>query len=132
MAEHNINIADMEVGRMEKAGTMLFYCIFDNKDNKLIGAIDIREKHHNDVGQFGTWINENYWGGGRFKEATNLIAKVYFATSDDDDIEAHVRIWNKRSYHALKKCGFKDVDFFYENGEKTRYILKLYRPETHP
>ena len=108
--------------------TFLF-CIFDNKDNKLIGDIEIRNLNDTDPGQFGTWINENYWGGGRFQEALDLISKAYFQLKPHEkSYIAHVRLWNKRSYHALKKYGFQDVGYFYEDGKPARYIMELKRP----
>lgn len=110
--------------------TMLFYCIFDNKDQKIIGEVNIRDKNPNDVGQIGIWINENYWGGGRFSEAVDLISKTYFRLHpNEQDYIAHIRLWNKRSYHAFKKFGFKQIGYFYEQGEKTRYIMQLTREQ---
>lgn len=109
-------------------GKSLLYCIFDNKDNKVIGDIDIREPNDSDPGQFGGWVNENYWGGGRWQEATELISKTYFRLKPKvNSFIAHVRIWNKRSYHALKKSGFQDVGYFYEDGRPARYILEMKR-----
>lgn len=107
---------------------ILQYCIFDNKENKLIGSLEIREKNDRDPGQFGCWVNERYWGGGRFQEAVDLITQTYFALSDAPSYNAHVRLWNKRSYAALKRFGFKDVGFYYENGLATRYLLEYHRP----
>ncbi len=111
--------------RKDRTGAMLMYCIFDNVDNKLIGFLEIREKNDHDPGQFGCGINENYWGGGRFQEAFTLINELYFKLYNETSYIAHVRLWNKRSYAALKKVGFIDVGFFYENGIPTRYILEM-------
>jgi RimJ/RimL family protein N-acetyltransferase len=116
--------------QQEKAekGDMLHYCIFSNEDKKLIGAVDIREPKKDDPGQLGCWVNEKYWGGGRFQEALDLISKTYFRLHPErKNYTAHVRLWNKRSYYALKKYGFKDAGFFKENGQNTRYILELER-----
>lgn len=115
---------------MEKCreGKQLMYIIFDNKDNKLVGSIEIREKNPDDPGQFGFWINENYRGGGRIQEATKLIIDTYFKLHPDRDVfNVHVRLWNKRSYNALKKAGFKEVGYFYEDGIPTRHVLEHYR-----
>jgi RimJ/RimL family protein N-acetyltransferase len=57
-----------------------------------------------------------------------LITQAYFAQTDAPSFNAHVRLWNKRSCAALKKFGFKDVGFYYENGEPTRYMLEYKRP----
>jgi RimJ/RimL family protein N-acetyltransferase len=114
--------------RKEAEGKILFYVIFDNKDNKLIGSLDIREKNPKDPGQFGCWLNENYWGGERMREAIKLISDAYFKLKKVDSFNAHVEIWNLRSYYALKKSGFKLVDFYYEDGKPTRYILEFYNP----
>lgn len=114
--------------RKAEEGKMLHYCIFDNKDNTLIGAIEIREKNESDPGQFGWWINEAYWGGGRAQEALQLITKTYFKLKPHEkSYITHVRLWNERSYRALKKGGFEDVGYFYEDGKATRHILEMKR-----
>lgn len=121
--DYTIKFLKLEMAKSQE-GKQLLYCIFDNKENKLIGAIDIREKNIKDPGQVGCWINENYWGGGRFQEALKLIIQTYFKLHpDQESFSAHVRLWNKRSYNALKKFGFKDVGYYYEDGKPTRYIL---------
>ncbi len=125
--DYTIRWLKIEVAKI-KAGTLLMYCIFDNKDNKLIGATEVRDKNEKDPGQFSWWINENYWGGGRAREACKLVTNIYFRLhSDRDSYNVHVRLWNKRSYEALKKSGFKEVGYFYENGKPTRHILEMYR-----
>lgn len=108
-----------------QSGKILLYCIFDNKDKKLIGEIEIREKNDDDPGQFGWWINEAYWGGGRAREALKLIADIYFRLKPQEkSFIAHVRLWNKRGYNAIKKAGFVDVGYFYEGGKASRYIVE--------
>lgn len=115
---------DME---KERQGKMISYCIFDNKDNKFIGWTAVRDKNPADPGQFSFWINEKYWGGGRAVEAAKLLAKVYFRMKSENSFTAQARLWNKRSYYALKKAGFKESGFFYENNKPTRYILEMRR-----
>ncbi|MFA5074730.1 MAG: GNAT family N-acetyltransferase [Candidatus Babeliales bacterium] len=110
----------------EAAKQVLLYMIFDNKDNKLIGSISIREKNPKDPGQFSCWINNNYWGGGRIQEATQLIVDEYFKLTNADSFDAHVEMWNLRSYYALKKAGFKLIKTFYPAGQPPRYILEFY------
>jgi len=118
--------AEME---KERRGLMLHYCIFDTKDDILIGSLEIRDKNAYDPGQFGCWLNEKYWGGGRIQEAIKLITKTYFRLHPNEtSFIAHVRLWNKRSYAALKKAGFQEVGFFYEEGRATRYIMEMLRP----
>jgi len=112
-----------------KEGKMTHYCMFDNNDNKLIGELEIREKNETDPGQFGFWTNENYWGKGRTQEGLKLITNIYFRLHPEaKSFTAHVRLWNLRSYNAMKKFGFKDVDFFYEGGKASRYILEYRKP----
>jgi RimJ/RimL family protein N-acetyltransferase len=116
--------------RKSHEGIMLAYCIFDNKDRKLIGYIDIRDLNDDDPGQLGCWINELYWGGGRFQEALDLTSKTYFANKPaEKQYIAHVRLWNTRSYYGLKKYGFKEIGFYYEDNQPTRYILELKREQ---
>ena len=121
--EYTINYLKGKMNKI-KAKTTVNYCIFDNKENKLIGAIEIRDKNNVDPGQVGCWLNENYWGGGRVQEALNLISQVYFALKGATSYNAHVRLWNKRSYQAFKKFGFEDKEFYYEDGKPTRYIIE--------
>ena len=107
-------------------GTILLYCIFDNKDQKLIGEIEIRDRNEDDPGQFGWWLNEAYWGGGRAREAFKLISAIYFRLKPHEkSFIVHVRLWNKRSYYALKKVGFVDIGYFYEGGKASRHILEF-------
>jgi RimJ/RimL family protein N-acetyltransferase len=115
--------------RKAKEGKTLCYMIFDNKDNKLVGELQIREKNESDPGQFSFWINENYWGKGRSQEGLKLITRTYFRLHPGvNSFTAHCRLWNQRSYHAMKKFGFKDAGLFYENGVATRYMLEYRRP----
>ncbi|QQR49232.1 GNAT family N-acetyltransferase [bacterium] len=111
------------------ANKMIIYVVYDNQDNKLIGSVAIREKNDSDPGQCSCWINEHYWGGGRIQEALRLITNAWFAVKPYDSFYAQVRLWNKRSYHALLKAGFVDTQtYFYEpSGEKGRHILEMHR-----
>ena len=107
---------------------LIAYSIFDNKTDKLVGAINIREPNATDPGQLGMWLNEYYWGGGRIQEAIYMISRAYFSVRKNTNVyNAHVFIKNPRSYHSLKKFGFQDVDRYYENGKVTRYIMEMYR-----
>jgi RimJ/RimL family protein N-acetyltransferase len=122
--DYSIRYLQDQLSKSQK-GNILLYCIFDNKDNKLIGEIEIRERNEDDPGQFGWWINEAYWGGGRAQEALKLITNIYFRLKPQEkSFIAHVRLWNKRGYYSLKKFGFIDVGYFYEGGKASRYILE--------
>lgn len=121
---YTIRMLKLELEKISQAKT-LYYVIFDNKDNKLIGYVEIREKNPDDPGQFGFWVNENYRGGGRAVEAAQLVANTYFRLYPDrNSFTAHVRLWNQRSYNALKKAGFKEIGYFYEGGVPTRHIME--------
>lgn len=86
-----------------------FYTIFDSHADKLIGGIEIRPPTSS-RGQLYSWIHENYWGLGCFREALGLITREYFAYHKDVPcVTAHVDVSNKRSYWALKKSGFADI-----------------------
>ncbi|MCF7800119.1 GNAT family N-acetyltransferase, partial [Candidatus Babeliales bacterium] len=112
--------------KKEKAKQILLYMIFDNKDYKLIGSISIRQKNPKDPGQFSCWTNNKYWGSGRIQEATKLIADEYFKLTNADSFNAHVEMWNLRSYYALKKAGFQLLKTYYPAGQPPRYILEFY------
>jgi len=104
------------------------YNIWDNRDNRMVGATEIRKKDPDDPGQFEIWINENYHGGGRAQEAMYLISKAYFeANPTIKSYNAYVRPWNPRSLRALEKFGFKKSYDRVENGKTTDYVLELDR-----
>lgn len=112
--------------RQTNENKTLYYCIFDNHDNRLIGGIEIREYNEHDNGQLGFWLNENYWGGGRAQEALQLITNAYFAKYPQlKSYIAHVRPWNKRSFYALKKFGFIDLGY---KEQSNRHIMQYNKP----
>jgi len=88
-----------------RQGTTLFYCVFDNQGDKLIGAIEIRDQVEHQ-GQLYCWLNEQFWGNGRYQEALSLAAQTYFDTTQEHFFTARIDVSNQRSYHALRKCGF--------------------------
>jgi len=94
----------------QKKGETFFYCIFENKENKLIGAIEIRNLKETD-NQLYSWVNENYWGTGIYQEALSLISQAYFSETKESSYNAKVDVSNMRSYYALKKQGFLDSGF---------------------
>jgi len=91
----------------QKEGKTFFYCIFDKKENKLIGAIEIRNPDETDS-QLYSWLNEKYWGTGIYQEALELISREYFSQTEEKLYNANVDVTNVRSYYALKKHGFID------------------------
>lgn len=118
-------------------GKTLFYYIFNNADKKLIGAIEIREPEEH-PGQLANWVNEAYWGGGRYQEALNLAAHAYFCLRDRQSFNAYVDCNNPRSYYALKKYGFNFVRSFidYDGVKVWELVLRrqtlLQRDTTEP
>jgi RimJ/RimL family protein N-acetyltransferase len=93
---------------MDDPQHLMFYCIFDNPTNKLIGAVVIRTPDHPN-GQLGAWLNENFWGGERYQEALYLALKKYFDYKANNSIFAFVAVDNKRSLKAHQKMGFEIV-----------------------
>jgi RimJ/RimL family protein N-acetyltransferase len=114
-----------------KKNKLIAYIIWDNKDEKLVGAIQIKEKDYPDVvdyGQLSMWLNENYWGGGRIQEAMLLLSRAYFkARPETEYYVAHVRAWNPRSQKAMEKFGFKRIGDHYKDGKLWSYRYKLLR-----
>jgi len=96
----------------------LFYGIFDNQTNKLIGSIVVRSPEY-PKGQLGSWLNEHYWGGGRYQEALYLALKKYFELTGSDSIFAYVEEGNVRSLRAHQKGGFVIVD---EAEQERKYL----------
>ncbi len=94
--------------KKQKNGKTFFFCVFDAKNDELIGAVEIRD-YQETKSQLYSWLNEGFWGGGRYQEVLRLAAQEYFARTNRCFFQAHVDVSNKRSYHALKKCGFADI-----------------------
>ena len=94
----------------QKTGEIFFYLIFENKENKLVGAIEIRDLQETDS-QLYSWVHEDYWGTGVYQEALALVSKEYFDETKEKFYSANVDVVNVRSYHALKKYGFIDSGF---------------------
>jgi RimJ/RimL family protein N-acetyltransferase len=97
----------MEQLKQQQEGTTLFYCVFDRTSNQLIGAIELRNRHTS-RGQLYCWLHEQFWGSGYFQDAMALASRIYFNKTGNVLLDAHVDSNNKRSYYALKKCGFAD------------------------
>ena len=102
--------------------------IWDKKDNKLIGNIQIREKDDSHPGQLSMWLNENYRGGGRITEAMFMISKAYFeAYPKEPSYNAHVKAWNYRSVGAMEKFGFVRVGEKDDKEFGKRFVYELSR-----
>lgn len=111
----------------QKIGEMIIYAIFDNKDQCLIGTVEMRAFWRRDPGQFGCWLNEKYWGGGRLMEAIDLFINTYFEVMDVPVVSAYVEPFNQRSFAAMKKAGFEFVGFSERKGKLEYYALEKYR-----
>lgn len=112
-----VHVSDREAERVyveeclikQKENKTFFYCIVQQK-NTCIGAIEIRSEWEY-LGQLYCWLNEQYWGIGIFQQAMVFAAHDYFMQTNALFFTAHVDQGNKRSYWALKKCGFADFGF---------------------
>lgn len=108
----------------QKEQAIFFYCIFDNRTDILVGAIEIRGTEF--PGQLYTWLHPDYWGKYYFQEALLLLATYYFSVTQQFHFTARVDIDNKRSYKALKKAGFADyaiVEGPYEKQYELLFIM---------
>ncbi len=119
--------ADFLKAALEDPQHRMFYCIFDNQTNKLIGSVCIRTPNHPN-GQLGAWVNENFWGGGRYQEALYLLLMQYFASTHNDSVNAFIEVNNKRSLKAHQKTGFEIVEKLPEDltccpGKQTHKIV---------
>jgi len=108
----------------QKVGHTFFYCVFENKENKLIGAIEIRNPQETDS-QLYSWLNEAYWGTGMYQEALQLLSKIYFQETNELFYRANVDISNIRSYKALKKHGF--IDFGLKKGAHGKQYILVFK-----
>lgn len=104
--DYTIGYVNWTLSRQAK-GELMCYAIFDNKDDILVGAIEIRAHHSEDPGQLGCWINDKYRGGGRMQEALALITKEYFRMTGASCVTAFIEPFNIASYKALTKFGFR-------------------------
>jgi RimJ/RimL family protein N-acetyltransferase len=90
-------------------GTEISYVIYNNADNTLIGEVALYANGP-EYGQFVWWVNEAYQGGGRAREAAQLLIKEYFLRMPNASfVSAYVNPDNKKSLYALQGCGFKLV-----------------------
>jgi len=92
----------------QKEGKTIFFCIFDQETERLIGALEIRGQQET-ASQLYSWVHEDFWSTGRYQEALRLAAQEYFRKTKEQFFYAHVDATNKRSYFALKKNGFADI-----------------------
>ena len=105
---------------------LIFYFIFDNFHKKLIGKIEIRSFDH-PKGQLGVWINENYWGNGRYKESLELISNLYFYHTNMLYYTAQIHENNLRSLFASIKHGFKFSGQFIIRGNRRYYNMYMHK-----
>lgn len=90
-------------------GTEISYVIYNNADNRLIGEVALYVNGPK-YGQFVWWVNEAYQGGGRAREAAQLLIKEYFLRMPEaSSVSAYVNPDNKKSLCALQGCGFRLV-----------------------
>jgi len=92
----------------QKEGRTVFFCVFDKKTDRLIGALEIRDQEETS-NQLYCWLHEDFWGTGRYQEALRIASQEYFKRTNESCFYAHVDAKNKRSYYALKKNGFTDI-----------------------
>lgn len=110
--------------RLKQEGDNCMYAIVENSSGLLIGGLEIRPVPPF-FGQLYVWINDQFWGYGYFQEAITLVASAYFEHTDASSFTAHVDVSNKRSYGALKKCGFIDIGMC--NGAYGKQYILIYR-----
>jgi RimJ/RimL family protein N-acetyltransferase len=111
---------------LQLSGSTHFYVIMLPDDLTLIGAIEIRDPHAY-RGQLYCWISEHYWGTGYFTEAMHMVAQDYFSKTGALFFNALVACDNKRSYRALKKCGFVDSGYQINNGGNNYELILRHR-----
>lgn len=117
--QHILNVHSLESEKQylehqlwaQEKGYTHFYCLFDRLTEQVMGAIEIRNPIQH-PGQLYCWLHENYWSKGLLGEGMVPVAHDYFARSENSFFNAHVHHENKRSYHALKKCGFADEGMY--------------------
>ena len=108
----------------QKKGQTIFFCLFDSKTDRLIGALEIRDQIETSS-QLYSWLHEDFWGTGRYQEVLRLAAQEYFIRTNKIFFSAHVDKKNKRSYFALKKNGF--ADFAIRNGPHGKQYQLIFR-----
>jgi RimJ/RimL family protein N-acetyltransferase len=126
--ESTYNFHQWVCSRIER-GELISYLIYDNQDNKLIGAVEIRSYWALDPGQIGAWMNENYWGGGRIQESVMLMLNEYYKQTGKKVYNAEVEMFNIRSLKAFKKMGFveKGIRNDLRTGKPIRFITEFHR-----
>src|SRR3990167_11383736 len=92
------------IDRIERQA--FFYVMITFSDQRLVGAIEIRDPVYRS--QLYCWINENFWAKGYFMQALSLATNHYFGITGENSITARVDCNNARSYKSLSKYGFKE------------------------
>ncbi len=116
----------LECLEKQKDKKTLFYCVFDNNTNQLIGALEIRNPYAS-RGQLYCWLHQDFWGKGMFAQALMLAADAYFNLTGHVFLNAYVNEHNKQSYNALKKIGFADIGLI--KGADDRYYELVLRKQ---
>lgn len=110
--------------QLHLSGHTHFYVIKNPQTHALIGAIEIRDAYAY-RGQLYCWLHEQYWGSGYFTVAMQWVIQDYFKKTGALFFNALVAVENKRSYYALKKCGFIDSGYQAGGGDDQYELLKL-------
>lgn len=108
---------------LTRENKILNYCVFDNQDNVLIGDVELRMIPEVN-GQLGAWINECYWGGGRYQEVLDLTLPYYFTCTKASSISIFVAVNNIRSLKAHQKYGFKIAGEFVGDDKMSSFYQK--------
>ena len=117
------------------------YAVCLKKDNKAIGAIELKLNGHTDMTErddeceLGYWIGKPFWGRGLIPEAAEEIIRHGF-----EDLEMRA-IWcgyydgNEKSKRVQEKLGFKyqwttkDLDVPLMNEKRTGHVSLLTRED---
>nr|WP_320143267.1 GNAT family protein [uncultured Cohaesibacter sp.] len=95
--------------RDRNSGRALPYLIFDARDNRLLGGINVSNIRRGicQTATIGYWMGENYAGQGNMSRALALLLPYLFDCQGLHRVEAACLPTNSASISVLKKSGFQ-------------------------
>ncbi len=98
-------------------GEAIQYIIWDKQDDKRIGCVYIQDIDNvNHKGEYGIFIGEeDYLGGGRGREAAELIVDYAFSHLSMHKIYLRVLSDNIRAYKSYEHAGFVKEGLFHDD-----------------
>ena len=103
------------------------YAIELKKNNKCIGAVDLRIEPDHEKASFGYMLNRKYWGNGYMTEVMSAILNLCFEKLELNRVEATHFAGNEGSGKVMANCGMKCEGV----GKKEQKMKGVFRDVVH-